>query len=218
MEINTYPCIYLCANCYMITEGTHSFLIDPCVSNSLLADIARLGTKVDFALLTHEHSDHISGVTWVQEQLGAPVICSEKCASNLTDIRMNYSRYFETIKQLMGGLGQQEDVKMEPFTCRADHTFRYDHTFLWEGHTVLCKIAPGHSEGGVCYMMDDRLLFAGDAVFEKQETITRFKGGSAEAYRRDTLPWLNSLPLDTRVYPGHFASFTLGNWIGRKRA
>lgn len=217
MKVERFICKYLSANCYLVSEGDHAFIIDPCCSDALADAIERQHLTVDFALLTHEHADHISGVSWAQDTFAAPVVCSEACGAFLGDVRMNYSLYFETTKYLMGGLGQDEHVTMEPFICHADKTFAGDNFFDWREHTIFCKMTPGHSKGGVCYVMDGCTLFAGDSIFESQDTVTRFKGGSTKEYQAVTVPWLNSLPAETMVYPGHFAPFVLKSWIGRER-
>lgn len=215
MRIERFICRYLCSNCYLVTENGHAFIIDPCGPEQLEAPLSAV--TPDFVLLTHEHCDHISGVSWAQDTLRLPVICSESCAVNMQDPRMNYSFYYETTKKLMGYLGTDESIQMEPFVSRADITFSHDMEKVWQGHRIRARLTPGHSIGSVSYLMDDRILFVGDTIFQNAPTITRFKTGSRTAFETVTKPWLRQLPPDTQVYPGHFDPFLLKDWSELKK-
>lgn len=211
MTVQRFVSHYLSANCYLITENGHAIVIDPC-EEEILGEALRGAGELDFVLLTHEHADHIFGVNWIRTAYGVPVICSEKCAMHLGNPRMNYSFYYETTKKLMRFLMEDDSSTMAPFICSADRTFSTDEQLLWQGHRILAKLTPGHSQGGASYLLDGDQLFAGDSIFKDSKTITRFKGGSDEEFQEQTLPWLRSLPTDVTVYPGHFSPFLLGEW------
>lgn len=217
MKILQFKSQYLSTNCYLIIENNHGIIIDPCHTDEVVNAIANTDTQLDFALITHEHADHIAGVSWVQEYYHIPVVCSEKCAINLGNTRMNYSKYFDVIKKVMTIFEADENVKMEPFVCSADKIFSEDTYYDWNEHQLLLKITPGHSEGSICLLIDKCFLFSGDLLFENQDTITRFKGGSTADFINITKPWLLTLPPSTIVYPGHFESFPIQKWAERER-
>ena len=79
----------------------------------------------------------------------------------------------------------------------------------WQGHKLFMKETPGHSKGSICILVDDKYLFSGDTIFREFPTATRMPGGSTRAYKTITEPWLESLPQDIVVYPGHTDSFVL---------
>lgn len=80
---------------------------------------------------------------------------------------------------------------------------------------VICT--PGHTPGGVCfYCPEEKCLLSGDTLF--QGTI----GNISFPTSRPHLIWsslekLSKLPQETRVYPGHGPSTTIGaeEWLSR---
>ncbi len=72
---------------------------------------------------------------------------------------------------------------------------------------------PGHTPGGCCFLMRDR-LFSGDTLFPNGPGNTSFPGGDEQAILRSIREKLMVLPDATIVYPGHGDETT----IGRERA
>ena len=206
MEIRTYTTPYLSSHMYLIVENGHAVIVDPCETPELKRDLE--GLTCDWVLLTHEHDDHITGVEWAKQALGARVLCSAVCAENIQDPRTNYSYYYELMKSVMTDLADPNS-HLTPFSCTATDSFEFEHTLLWQGHTLFLKETPGHSRGGICILLDGKCLFTGDSLMQA-EIATRFKGGSLQQYREQTLPYLRSLDADIAVYPGHYGPFRLG--------
>ena len=69
---------------------------------------------------------------------------------------------------------------------------------------------PGHSPGGVCYRMEDR-VFSGDTLFAESVGRTDFPGSSAQALLKSVREKLLVLPDETRVYCGHGPETTIGH-------
>lgn len=192
-------------NSYVIEENQHCVLIDPVLSDELIKEI--VGLKIDFAILTHEHYDHISGVNDLKQRFGTTVICGEKAAERLKDPGLNLSRFQDYIVQVIPfGNGQ---TRSEEYSCTADETVADGQIICWEGHSLLFKETPGHSVGNISVQLDNDALFSGDTIFKDYPTATRLPGGSTKQFRQITEPWLDSLPQDIMVYPGHGAPFLL---------
>jgi len=60
---------------------------------------------------------------------------------------------------------------------------------------------PGHTKGGVCFLVENRLI-TGDTLFVNGFGRTDFPGGDLETLK-ESLNKLMQLPEDTIVYPGH---------------
>ena len=196
-------------------ENNHGIIIDPC-EHELLEKTLKRGIILDKIILTHEHADHIYGVNWIKSKYSVSVECSKKCAINIEDDKKNHSRYYNNMRSLSGTLMSGDSATMDPFVCKADVILDDNMLEVWNGHSILCKYTPGHSEGSVCFMIDDKLLFSGDTIFRNFPTVTRFKGGSADEFRNISLPWISGLDNDVEVYPGHFLPFKLSEWKYRE--
>jgi glyoxylase-like metal-dependent hydrolase (beta-lactamase superfamily II) len=199
---------YIASQMYIVTEGDRAVVIDPFWKEGLIP----MDLKIDFVLLTHEHSDHISGVENFRQHFGCEVYCSESCFSRIQNPRHNLSAYYDTIIQIPEfTMGVLSAGKMPAMSCRADRAFIDGSDLHWCGHVIYCKETPGHSKGSACYLIDNSILFAGDTLFKDLMTVTGFPTGSAKDFTDITLTWLKSLDPAIMVFPGHFDRFALGD-------
>jgi phosphoribosyl 1,2-cyclic phosphodiesterase len=146
-------------NCAYLETDEVRLLIDAGFSarqtRQRLAAIGRSPESLTAILITHEHSDHISGLTGLGEQLGVPVYCNRLTRDAIESqlhIRLN-SRLFET-----GASFDIGDVGVETFSIPHDaqdpvgFLFRTDSAnigFLTDlGHAttlVLNRVKPAHA-------------------------------------------------------------------------
>ena len=68
---------------------------------------------------------------------------------------------------------------------------------------------PGHTKGGVCYFVDDK-LFSGDTIFLGSVGRTDLPGGSYESLRNSVRQVLNNLDDNVKIYTGHGDLTTVG--------
>ena len=203
MEIRRFVSDLLDSNMYLLREGDHCLVIDPC-RNTAPAE----GLSVDKLLLTHEHYDHISGVNVWKALTGARVLCTEACARNIRDPKKNLSRIFPAFCELQTWLRLDALPEVDlSYSCEAEEIFPDESVFYWRGHTLRLFTLPGHSEGGMGILLDDACLFSGDSLMEDSEVELRLPGGSRAAWKEVSIPRLSDLPEGITVYPGHFAPF-----------
>src|SRR5919201_427283 len=70
---------------------------------------------------------------------------------------------------------------------------------------------PGHSPGHVTYSIpDEQVVFSGDVLFQGSVGRTDLPGGDWPTLAKSIASLLDTLPDDTRVYPGHMGLTTLG--------
>ena len=206
MDIDCQPSPYLSSLMYVVREGTHAFVVDPFVCKASFLQ----GLSIDFVLLTHEHFDHISGVTFFQEKYACPVLCAKQCADRLGDPRKNMSAYFDVFTSIPEFEAYSRDAEhVEPFVCKADSTLLEGKPLAWQGHEIALLYTPGHTVGSACYLVDDAFLFTGDTLFADKATETRFPSGRAKALS-ETAKKLVRLRPEIYAYPGHFERFLLG--------
>jgi glyoxylase-like metal-dependent hydrolase (beta-lactamase superfamily II) len=203
MKIETFISPLLKSNMYILHEGRHIIIIDPCVVVELLEKIRRWGGSVDYLILTHEHYDHISGVNAFKKEFECQVLCCQACAEGIMDPRLNFSRHFEAYCIIQHGMRKGEAPKVKPYSCEADLIFSTFYSFDWQGHKVELIETPGHSKGSICIRLDKIILFSGDTLLPEINTETKhYKGGSKD-FEEKSKPFLEALPAETIVYPGH---------------
>ncbi len=194
-------------NCFLVEEKGRIIIIDPVEADSVSELIDKNGWKPDYIFLSHEHFDHVNGLEEIRKKYSVPVVASNLCSERIQQVNDNLSRiadllhYFKT--------GRSPEKRTEPFVCRsADITFDDYYEMSWQGHKIKFRRAPGHSPGSVLISVDDNIVFTGDYMFFDSKGTLRLKGGSEEDYERYTVPLLESIPIGSRIYPGHGQNYT----------
>ncbi|MBR5753297.1 MAG: MBL fold metallo-hydrolase [Clostridia bacterium] len=184
---------FLPTNCYLLVneETGHAALVDPAVYDaSVTTAMNEHGvTELTYILLTHGHFDHILGVPRFKElHPEAKVVISKIDERALYD--PNYS--------LVGDFGMPEQHPM-----RADLLVEDGTALDFDEGSIKVIHTPGHTEGSVCYQIQD-ILLTGDTLFQMSCGRTDFIDGDPAAMRR-SLKKLAALPGNYQVLPGHDA-------------
>ena len=207
MEIKRYISGTFNVNSYFIEENGRLLVIDPVLTDEARKELEQ--HPVDFAILTHEHYDHICSVNEINDKKKFPVYCGQAASSALKDPRKNLSHYAEFLLDYIPFVTKEENIAITDYSCECDHVLRDGQTLSWQGHKLFIKETPGHSKGSICILLDGKYLFSGDTIFKSFETAVKLPGGSRRDYQEVTLKWLDSLPPDTIVFPGHLEQFFL---------
>lgn len=178
-------------NCYYVyREGADAIVvIDPGdMGDVVYEDVRSLGfTKVAGILLTHGHGDHTGGALQLKELTGAKIYAYEEEAELLKDPEKNLSGWFGPA-----------------YGWEADEYFRDNQEFDMAGIHFKVLHTPGHTQGGCCYYDEaDSCCFCGDTIFNGSVGRTDFYSGSARALIDSIQKRIFTLPLDTKLYPGH---------------
>lgn len=190
-------------NCYFIyREGVQNeagmrpaIIVDPAERGKYIYDTMKQnGFQVAGILLTHGHVDHISGAAELGRLSDAKLYAGGQEADLLQDMHLNLSEMFGTPCKVLPDVLLRDG---EECTI-ADMTFRVIFT-------------PGHTEGGCSYYFPEgKFVISGDTLFEESVGRTDFPTGSMGVLVRSIKNKLFVLPDDTRVYPGHGGSTTIG--------
>lgn len=196
MKFETLPLGIYQANCYVIynEETKETAVIDPGGDFEELKNyIDANKLTVKYIILTHAHGDHIGALRELKTYTDAPVCIHDGDNFMLQNSKKNYSVEIGCKKVELEG-----DILLE------------DGRVLELGNTKLNILhTPGHSKGSICIKCEDS-LFSGDTLFAHSIGRTDLEGGSYEEIINSIKNKLMILPDETKVYPGHGSSTTIG--------
>ena len=197
MKIVNIPTGMLQANTYLVCDETSrlGFIVDPGgYSKERKNIIEKNDIQIQYIVLTHGHGDHIGGV---QEHLkdfpDAQVVCSRAEEKMLMDPELNEAHHFGP-----------EKVSFKPDILVDD-----EDTLTVGNMTMKFIMTPGHTEGGMCILVDD-VLFSGDTLFCRSIGRTDLAGGDFRTLMDSIKKKLFLLPDETQVLPGHMGPTTIG--------
>lgn len=145
---------------------------------------------------THCHIDHILGNKFVAELYDLPLEIHEGEVVVLeagTNVSQMYGIPYDPSPSASSFIKEGEEVKF--------------------GNTVLKSLfTPGHSPASLSfYNADDNILIAGDVLFRESIGRTDLPGGDYDTLIRSIKEQLLVLPDETKVFPGHGPSTTIGH-------
>lgn len=197
MILKTYVEGPIDANNYLLIDedSREAVLIDCSAARpELIQEIKNMGIKLKYILLTHGHFDHILGVDKFNEEFGVDAYVSE-------DDIMQVKATPQMI-QMFTGLTVDVVKNINKYVKDGDE--------FAIGNTKIKAIStPGHTEGGMCYFVDNN-LFSGDTLFQRSVGRTDFPGGSFEKLSKSIKEKLFLLPDEIEVYPGHGPKTSIG--------
>lgn len=195
-------------NCYFLYRegGGECIVVDPAdQGGSIYNALRKNGFRVAGILLTHGHFDHIWGLDALRDAANA-----EASADGQEPVKV-YAGENER------GLLKNVDLNVSAQAGRACST--YADEYVKDGQELSiagmsCRViaTPGHTAGGCCYYFEEAgILAAGDTLFAESVGRTDLPTGSMSTLIRSIKDKLFVLPDDTRVYPGHGDSTTIGH-------
>ena len=176
---------YLSEITYIVVEDGKAIVIDPGASaERILAECKSIAAEPIAVLLTHGHVDHTIGARVLQE-MGIKVYAhSEEFA--VLEGKANLALAF----QLVG------------HTIRPDVALEDDAVLSIPPFSIKVIYTPGHTQGGVCYLIGDN-LFTGDTLFVGSYGRTDLPTGDEQDLLCSIANVLFELPAETKVYSGH---------------
>jgi glyoxylase-like metal-dependent hydrolase (beta-lactamase superfamily II) len=185
------------SNCWILgcSETEEAVVIDPGDAAGILQTLKTHQFTVKYLIHTHGHIDHVSATAAIQRQTGAPVLLHEADQILLDNL---------TLQGTMFGLTAPPAPTVDRHICEGD---RID----WGRYTLSVMETPGHSPGGVCLNLEgEKILFAGDTLFQDSIGRTDLWGGDYEQLLDSIREKLWPLDDDTIVCPGHGPRTTIG--------
>ena len=190
--IDKFICGPLFENCYVISEGSECIIVDPGQSFLRASELIKQRYSVKAIFITHGHIDHIDGIKY----FNSPIYISNEDKNILLDP-------YKSLYDFFGLAYPFENMKLD-FRVVDDN-----EEFELIGHKFKALKTPGHTNGSICFLMDNKYLFSGDTLFRSSCGRTDFPTGDSESMEDSLNRLVDTLDEGTVVYPGHEDSTTI---------
>jgi len=209
IHLKSFEFSYFGTNTYVLNDDEgNALLVDPACSSPYEQRVLEVYLNpfhVRAILATHGHLDHLWGAKWATDKWQMPVLMHEADIPMAQAMQMQYN--------LFGIQATPQPFPMEPFPSSSLPLYGGaggGFSFIGELGGVLLH-TPGHTPGSVCfYWPEEQLLLSGDTLFNNGYGRTDLPGGNIGQLIQ-SLTSLCKLPAETKVYPGHGESTTIGD-------
>ncbi len=192
MKISLYTGGFVQTNGYLVETPDGNLLID--APDGIADWIARRGVRVDDVLLTHQHYDHVTDAAALRAQ-GARLHAFEDYSPELT------------LETTIRSWGMPVVVK----SYQIDRRFVMTEPLRIAGLEISLAHVPGHSLDSVTFhLVDHGVVFSGDTLFAGSIGRPDLPGGNERQLLAGIARHLMTLPPETRIFPGHGPSTTVG--------
>ena len=192
IEIKTIGSLF--TNTYIISnDNGDCILIDPGMGYNKIINYVKNNYNVKAILLTHAHIDHMDGIQYF---LDVPLYLHTK----------EYDNFFDSEASLYDMFG-----RICPFNEEMLDIRKVNHGDILNiiGFNIKVLYTPGHTNGSVCYLIDDN-LFSGDTLFRGTCGRCDFPNGSQSDMLKSLNYLVDNLDPNIKVYPGHNDMTTIG--------
>lgn len=155
--------------------------------------IKESGAKLKYILLTHGHFDHIMGVDSFRNKYGCKVLMHQDDKPVIADtfkIAAEFNMGDKPVPKIDEYINENSVIKFGQKEIKVIHT-------------------PGHTAGGVCFLVDNK-LFTGDTIFFESVGRTDLLTGSFNQIKSSIEEKIFTLDENIEIYPGHGRSTTVG--------
>lgn len=183
-------------NCFILADEKtkEAVVIDPGDdAGDILKVIREKGLLVRYLVNTHGHFDHVGANRALKEATGALLLIHEGDAPVMASAPLQSSAF------------GMEEISSPP----ADRFVKHGDVITAGEVKLKVLHTPGHSPGGIS-LLEDGMVFTGDALFAGSIGRTDLPGGDLLTLLRAIKTNLMTLPDDTRVFCGHGPASTIG--------
>ncbi|MBO7208775.1 MAG: MBL fold metallo-hydrolase [Clostridia bacterium] len=191
MVIKRFPVGEYFSNSYVVYDNKKAFIVDAGYkSDALEYFVEKNELEIVYVLLTHGHFDHILACEYYREKYNCDIVIGETEAKQILLLNKGFDYDIDNL-----------DI--------SSYCLVNDGDVISVGNMDVKVIAtPGHTSGGVCYLLDDN-LFSGDTLFNMSIGRTDFYSGNFEEISKSIMK-LYKLSEETKVYPGHGFTTKIG--------
>ena len=203
MLVDVFPVGPIQANCVLVGDPAAGVVavIDPGEEAERISErIRSSGLEPRMILHTHGHVDHAGGTGELFELLGGGITVG---------LHRDEEELYRNLAVQGSMFGLEVAAPPDP-----DLWLEHGQRIGLGGLELEVRHTPGHSPGGVCFVVDggpERVVVAGDVLFAGSIGRTDLWGGSFDVLARSIREQLYTLPEETRVVCGHGPDTTIGD-------
>ena len=185
-------------NYVIIDEETRKGALIDCshFDEKILEFLEEQNAELEYILLTHGHFDHIAGI--VEFLSSGKLSKKPKIYLHKDDLKQ-----IEKSNQYMSLFGLP-DIQIPVI----DKYVEEGEIIKLGNLNIKVLHTPGHTQGGVCYSVDD-ILFSGDTIFKESVGRCDLDGGDFLQIVESIKNKIFTLPENTVIYSGHGSSTTV---------
>ncbi len=203
ITVKTNPMI---TNCYVVFDRItkEAAVVDfACFDDDLIQIIQKNKLFLKFIFLTHGHFDHIMGVKQALETLNknCKIIISKEDAEIVNDCEKNASIFLGLNVKL-----ELNSTNLNTITFEGEPE-NFELTKNLKFKTIA---TPGHTAGSCSFLLNNEIIFTGDALFNGSVGRTDLFSGS-DKQTSQTIAKFKTLPKNLLVLPGHGPKTTLAD-------
>ncbi len=187
----------LVTNCYLVADEDtkNAVLFDaPADAEKVIAYLDEKGLRLNLICLTHAHFDHILALGELIKKTGAECL-----------LHKDEEQYLKNPELNLAGKRKNEIGEISGYSLLED-----GDKIALDGIKIEVLHTPGHTKGGVCYLVNGEILISGDTLFSGSIGRFDFPLGSFEEEINSIKEKLMPLGDEIKVYPGHGFSTTIG--------
>ncbi|MDO4494060.1 MAG: MBL fold metallo-hydrolase [Clostridia bacterium] len=197
MQIFYGECGPISVNTYFVADETtgRCIVIDPGDADFVREVLKEKELSLEAILLTHGHFDHVMGVKKLKDATGAKIFLHKNDVEMLS-APAAYTAAFP-------------GIVVEP--AETDIVLNGGETLELLGASFRVLHTPGHTPGGVCYVLDsEKTVFCGDTIFFGSIGRADFPYSNPMMLIASIKKKIVPLPEDYSLCPGHGGSTNVG--------
>lgn len=137
-------------NVYVLREGDSAILFN-LGNGSVLDSLEQTGVKhIEWILFTDHHREQCQGVGRIDRT--KTKIAAPKEEQALFEKPLDFRKWRPTLNDQYTVHGASY-VRPPAAAIKLDRALAADEVFTWRGHEITCVSTPGHSPGGMCYLL-----------------------------------------------------------------
>jgi len=197
MKIDSLIVGPLGVNCYIISENGKAVIVDPGGhGDSIIKHLEKEGLEPVAIVNTHGHFDHIGAVSQLVAKYDIPFMLHKKD-------EFLCSHGAET--SAMFGFSEMRNPAVTDY-------LQDGQTVSFAGIDITVIHTPGHTPGGVSlYIKELASVMTGDTLFLESVGRSDFPYADTAQLMNSIRTGLFTLDDDTKVYPGHGPSSSIGH-------